>query len=196
MKENEKTELKASLTQLKEGIISISAILNKHGKGKIIFGLKDDGTSIGVNIGKSTLREISKSIFDYIEPRTYPTIIEKKIKGKNCVLIKFEGKEKPYFAYGRSYIRMADENRILSSKELEKFILNKKQIFWDSSFCLNAKLKDISDKKLKQYVSKSGIKFTSKKQILKNLDLVKGKKNHKCVCDIIWKRTTKVFSFS
>ena len=53
MKENEKTELKASLTQLKEGIISISAILNKHKKGKIIFGIKDDGKAIGVKIGKN-----------------------------------------------------------------------------------------------------------------------------------------------
>jgi ATP-dependent DNA helicase RecG len=78
IKENEKTELKASLTQLKEGIISTTAILNKHGKGKILFGIKDNGEKIGVKIGKTTLRDISKSIADHIEPKIYPTIKEKK----------------------------------------------------------------------------------------------------------------------
>ena len=195
MKENEKTELKASLTQLKEGIISISAILNKHRKGKIIFGIKDDGKAIGVKIGKTTLRDVSKSIADHIEPKIYPVITEKTINNKNCVMISFEGKEKPYFAYGRSYIRTADENRVMSSKELEKFILSKKEIAWDRSYCQEAKLKDISDKKLREYVSKAGTKFTTKKQILENLELIKGNKITNACVLLFGKDPQKFFRF-
>ena len=40
--EDEILELKKSTSELKEAIISIVAILNKHGNGKIIFGIKDN----------------------------------------------------------------------------------------------------------------------------------------------------------
>ena len=60
--ENENTELKKSTGELKEGIISIAAILNKHGKGELYFGVKNDGTLIGQDIGEKTLRDISQAI--------------------------------------------------------------------------------------------------------------------------------------
>ena len=46
MKETENLEFKESFAQLKEAIISIVAILNKHQKGKIIFGIKDNGEAV------------------------------------------------------------------------------------------------------------------------------------------------------
>ena len=44
LKESETLELKKSTAQLKPGIISIVAMLNKHQEGKLYFGIKDDGT--------------------------------------------------------------------------------------------------------------------------------------------------------
>ena len=41
-KESEILELKKSTGQMKEGIISIAAILNKHGKGRLYFGIKNE----------------------------------------------------------------------------------------------------------------------------------------------------------
>lgn len=43
-KESETVELKKSTAELKEAVIAITAILNKHGKGKIYFGIKNDGS--------------------------------------------------------------------------------------------------------------------------------------------------------
>ena len=43
LKEDEQTELKKSTSELKEAIISIVAILNKHKKGEVYFGIKTDG---------------------------------------------------------------------------------------------------------------------------------------------------------
>lgn len=40
LKESEILELKKSTSELKEAIIAISAMLNKHGKGEIYFGIK------------------------------------------------------------------------------------------------------------------------------------------------------------
>ena len=39
-KENEQIEYKKSTGELDDAMKSISAILNKHGKGKILFGVK------------------------------------------------------------------------------------------------------------------------------------------------------------
>ncbi|MBU1269358.1 MAG: putative DNA binding domain-containing protein, partial [Nanoarchaeota archaeon] len=173
--ESETVEYKESLIQLKKGVISIVSILNKHKKGRIIFGIQDDGTVKGVSVGKNTLREISKSISDNIEPKIYPEIKEDLIEGKQCVVIDFLGKNIPYFAFGRAYVRTADEDRLLSSKELEELILkkNKYNLKWDEDICLNANLSDISSKKLKEYVLKAGLKYISKKETLENLELMK-----------------------
>lgn len=45
--ENEILELKKSTSELKEAIISIAAILNKHRKGELYFGIKNDGSVVG-----------------------------------------------------------------------------------------------------------------------------------------------------
>lgn len=55
-KETETLELKKSLSQLKEGIISLSSMLNKCGKGKVVFGIDDDGKVFGLTIGKKQRR--------------------------------------------------------------------------------------------------------------------------------------------
>ncbi len=43
-RETETLEFKKSTGELKEGIISIGAILNKHQKGELYFGVRPDGT--------------------------------------------------------------------------------------------------------------------------------------------------------
>lgn len=41
--ESETVELKKSLAELKQGLISIVAILNKHQAGTLWFGVRNDG---------------------------------------------------------------------------------------------------------------------------------------------------------
>lgn len=48
--ENEKLEFKRSTAELKEGIISVAAILNKHGFGELYFGIRNDGTPAGIEV--------------------------------------------------------------------------------------------------------------------------------------------------
>jgi len=66
--------LKKSTAQLKPAVISIVAMLNKHQEGKLYFGVKEDGTVVGQEIGTDTLRTISQAISAYIEPKVYPVI--------------------------------------------------------------------------------------------------------------------------
>ncbi|MBU6146056.1 MAG: hypothetical protein KGO83_05100, partial [Paenibacillaceae bacterium] len=89
--------------------------------------MKNDGTPVGQVVSDKTLRDISRSIGDHIEPKIYPEITAVKLDDKSCIRIKFEGTEAPYFAFGRAYLRVADEDRQLTSKELQKIILTKAQ---------------------------------------------------------------------
>lgn len=49
--ETETIEFKKSISELKEGIISISSMLNKNGFGILYFGIKNDGTIVGQDVG-------------------------------------------------------------------------------------------------------------------------------------------------
>ena len=124
-KETETIELKKSTSELKEAIISICSILNRHGKGTIYFGVEDDGKVVGQQIGKSTVRDISKSIGDHLEPKIYPEIESKKISGKNCIVVSFAGQNALYSAYGRYYLRMGEEDKKLSVDELRRLVEKK-----------------------------------------------------------------------
>ena len=180
LKESETIELKKSTSELKEALVSISAILNKHQKGEIYFGVKNDGTVAGQDVSERTIREISKAISDSIEPKIYPKVSKLEIHGKSCIWVDFSGEETPYYAYGRAYIRVGDENRLLSAKELENFILkkNRDRLRWDNQVCKNAALEDIDDNSIKKFVEltkdskRINISNESKEKILKNLNLI------------------------
>lgn len=57
--ETETLEYKKSTGELKEAVISIAAILNKHQKGELYFDVRNDGTPIGQIVNEKTLREVS-----------------------------------------------------------------------------------------------------------------------------------------
>lgn len=156
-------------------IISIVSILNKHQKGELYFGIKNDGKVIGQNITNNTIREISKAVSDSIEPKAYPRIEKVEINFKDCVKIEFAGQEVPYYAYGRAYIRVGDENKQLSAKELENIIIkkNKDKLRWDKEICRKSELHDISSLKLKKFLKEAGLEYHSVKDSLGKLGLIK-----------------------
>lgn len=174
-KESETLELKKSTSELKEAVISIAAILNKHGKGEAYFGIRNDGVIVGQDIGEKTIREVSKAISENIEPKIYPKVEAVELEGESCMRISFHGNEAPYFAYGRAYMRVGDEDRQLSAKELESlFVRKNRAVFsWDDKICGNAKISDVSEEKVKSFVEKAGLKFDSKENALEKLGLFK-----------------------
>src|SRR3989338_7718558 len=118
-KESETIELKRSTSELKEAVISIAAILNKHGKGELYFGIKDDGAVVGQATGKDTIKDITEAISTHIEPKIFPDVKAKNIQGKTCIKVEFHGSHSPYFAYGRAYMRVGESDKQLSIQEME-----------------------------------------------------------------------------
>jgi len=179
-KENEKLEFKKSTSELKEGLISIAAILNKHGGGELYFGVQNDGTPVGQTVGENTLRGVSQAVSNHIEPKVYPKISEAVINNKRCIHIEFIGDRAPYLAYGRAYIRVADEDKQMSSAELEDYILRKHmgKDSWDSEASYKT-IEDIDEDVLRRYIERANnvgridFAYTTKEDALTRLDLLK-----------------------
>ena len=175
MKETEHREFKKSLAELKAGLISIAAILNKHGRGELWFGIGNDGKVIGLDATEKTLRDVSQSIAAHIEPRIYPQVTQETVDGVSCIKIAFEGADKPYFAYGRAYMRVADEDRQLSVRELEKIIVDKNQdrLRWDNQAC-NMSIEALDNAKLRAFVERAGLKWDTPENAIDKLGLLSG----------------------
>ena len=181
--ESEIVELKKSTSELKEAAMSIGAMLNKHSKGIVYFGIDDDGTILGQQIGNSTLKDISKAISDWIEPKVYPDIQAKKIQGKNCIVVKVSGHDAVYSARGRYYLRMGEENKKLSVNELKHLVEKKSNYIYSWGF----EVSDFSVLKadiptIKGFIDKGRkagriqYAYDSARNVLNKLHLVKGKK--------------------
>ena len=56
--ENEQIEFKKSTGELKEGVIAIASILNKHGSGELYFGVKNNGDVIGIRLCVKSARQL------------------------------------------------------------------------------------------------------------------------------------------
>lgn len=122
--ETELIEFKKTTGELKEGIVSLASMLNKNGKGTLYFGVRNDGEILGQQIGDRTLREISQGIANAIKPQIIPTIIMELCDDKNVIKVTVEGDEKPYSAYGKYYMRSADEDREISPQQLRNLMLS------------------------------------------------------------------------
>ena len=151
--ETETLEFKKTTGELKEGVVSIAAILNKHQKGELYFGIKPDGTPIGQQISEKTLRDISQEIANHIEPRIYPEIAVVHIDDKDCIHVSFEGHNTPYFAYNVARIRVADEDKVMSQQEFTDYIMERQSSegVWERkvSGCLTS---SVDENSLKEYI--------------------------------------------
>ncbi len=136
MKETEELELKKSLTQLKEGVISLSAMLNKHKHGIVIFGISDDGKVCGLSLGSKTKADITGEIRNHLKPLPARLEIDDYTEnGKTLVKVLAEGDDTPYSAYGRYYIRVNDADLAMDAYQLQKFFENKDDTYskWEEA---------------------------------------------------------------
>ena len=125
-KESETIELRSSIFQLHEGIISLSAMLNKSNKGVVYFGIRDDGWVIGLDVGKKTLSDVTHEIQNNLKPLPNKVNVEcEEIEDRTVIRVSVDGNDTPYSAYGRYYIRINDADVMMSNNQLQFFFENK-----------------------------------------------------------------------
>ena len=142
--ESEKLEFKKSTSELNEGVISLSAMLNKHGEGTVYFGVKNNGDIIGQkDLNEGTLRDVSREIAEGIKPQIIPNIALELIEDKKIIKVYAKGNNVPYSAFGKYYSRSFDEDKQLSPEMLKAlinregepdYIINKLSVNQDLTF--------------------------------------------------------------
>ena len=133
--ESETVEFKKSTGEHKEALQAVSAMLNKHGRGELYFGVKDDGEVIGQEVSDATLRQVTSWISDKIEPAVFPTVERLKAEeGLIYIHVEFSGLNAPYSADGRYFTRVGTSNKTLSAAELGTMIIKRDRARspWDS----------------------------------------------------------------
>lgn len=178
--ETELIEFKKTTGELKEGVISLASMLNKNGKGTLYFGVRNDGEIFGQQIGDRTLREISQGIANAIKPQVIPTIIMELCDDKNVIRVTVEGDEKPYSAYGKYYMRSADEDREISPQQLRNLMLSVS----DSIVNIEANNQELSFEQLKMLYA--GNSLTLRENTFKqNLNLLTRDGNYNLMAAIL-----------
>lgn len=172
--ETESLEFKKTTGELKEGIISLTSMLNKNNYGVLYFGVKDNGDVIGQQIGDRTLRDISQAIAYYVKPQIIPTITLELMEEKNVIKVIAQGSEKPYSAYGKYYMRSADEDRELSPDQLRILMFKKSEI--DAISHIESFDQDLEFAQLKTIYATKGL--TVNKQFEKNAGLITDNKKY------------------
>lgn len=152
--ESENIEFKKTTGEIKEALNSIVAMLNKSGYGTVYFGVEDNGSVIGQDIGTMTLNDISQKIANNITPPISPTITLELIDDKNVIKVEFSGNQKPYSVKGKYFIRQADEDRVISTEKLKELIINYAND--DIITIIEAETQDLSFNQLKTYYTMKG----------------------------------------
>ena len=122
--ESETLEFKLTTGEKNAAVEAIAAILNKHCRGTVYFGVDDSGFVKGQQISDSTKKDISRVISDSIEPRITPTIEVLTVEQRTIIKVSFSGHNRPYAVNGKYLIRTGTENRRMSPDELRRLIKN------------------------------------------------------------------------
>jgi len=124
--ETENQEFKSSLSELEPGILSLVSMLNKHGKGKVYYGVANDGTILGLNnnIGQETIKKIGARVSELVKPVIVPKIYFETYEDKTIIVLESEGYNKPYSCGGDYRIRVGSENKKMDPSIISELVLS------------------------------------------------------------------------
>lgn len=152
MRETATLEFKQQLS--KSYLKTVSAYAN-YGTGKIIFGIADDGTPVGLADPQDTCLRIEHAINDSIDPvPRFELAIEED--ARTVTLTVHEGPDKPYLSSGRAYRRTDTSTVEVSRLEYGRLVLTGEHVSFDA---LVAEEQDLAFGHLeKELASKLGLK--------------------------------------
>lgn len=176
-KESQNIEYKQSWRD--EFLKAISAFANTIG-GTLYIGINDNGQIVGVENAKKLLEDIPNKIVDLLG--VVAEVSLKREKGKEYISIRVKPYEAPISYKGKYYVRSGSTTQEQNGAELQKFLLQKSGLSWESVIEERATLKDIDlptitkFKKLSAKRFPSAAKEKSTSALLEKLHLlVKGK---------------------
>ncbi len=174
--ETEFYEFKTSLSELDKGIETIAAMLNKHGKAEVFFGVSNEGDVIGLKgqIGAETIKKVEVRISEILKPSIVPTIILEDYEGKKIIHVLAKGNRKPYSSSGDYRIRVGSSNKKIDPDLLGELFFDSERSSLESIESLN---QDLSFNMLKYYFVKNGLTINQSNFLSNEGLLLNGKYN-------------------
>ncbi len=167
--ENEQQEFKLSLSQLDKGLRSLSAMLNRGAEGTVYFGVDDDGTVKGINIGKRTLLDVRSRAAELIEPRIMLEIQPLKDEnGLDYLRVYAQGSNIPYACDGRYYLRTASADEQASTDLLRRMLVSGNT---DVMTEMSAAEQSLTFSGMVRFLSEKGIHASQTAQFLKSFGM-------------------------
>ena len=163
----------------KSWLKSVSAFANGRG-GKLIFGVKEDNTILGLSDYQEVSENISEIIKTKMDPNPEFDMEIKELEGKVILILSvFAGKNTPYFVVDggsrTAYKRVGNQSVPASRIDLFNLSLKGEHISYDS-LQSKKKIGDVSFKELKiEYKERTGKDFEEKD--LKSFGLVNDEGN-------------------
>jgi len=160
--ETHNVEYKSSLSDT-DRIIEVACSFANNEGGVVLIGIREEKKSVkdrvaGIDIGKDTIGKLVNRLIDKTDPNLYPNIEIVKVLGENIIAIEVtEGRDKPYTASGKPFIRVGNVTKQMKRSEYEKMIIDKSKITlrFDIQICEKATWKDVDEKKVRWFLKKA-----------------------------------------
>ena len=150
LNENQQIDFKESWRD--EFLKHICAFANSHG-GKLIIGIKDNGTIIGIKDSKKLLEDIPNKI---VQQLGIVIDIEEKIQnGRDLLEIIVLPSSVPISYHSKYYTRSGSTVQELHGQQLREFILKKDNITWDEIEMPLARIDELDENIVRRFVSKA-----------------------------------------
>ena len=180
--ESSTVELKREVPKNDQIIKTIIGFCNQNG-GKLVIGVNNDGTIIGVSDKKinAIMEHIDKAIYESSYPPIIPRVYTQRIKNKNLLIIEVSsGMNKPYYRKSEgikkgTYIRLG-RNTVMATQEIiEELRWQSMGIDFESIPVYKADKSDLDSKKVNSFLSerKNHGKSKISMNILESYNLIK-----------------------
>jgi ATP-dependent DNA helicase RecG len=151
--EGQQLEFKRSLAELETASRAVVAFANTDG-GVILFGVRDSGEIIGVDIGQTTKERIANHITGVTDPVVYPSVEFITVENRFVIVVQVsQSNNRPHLVRGRAYKRVGAADIEMSRDEYEQVLLTRVSSQFDRQVVVNAKYTDLDEERIRWYLT-------------------------------------------
>lgn len=151
--ENQQLEFKRSLAELDTATRTVAAFANTDG-GMLLFGVRESGEIIGVDLGQSSRERIVNRIIGATDPAVYPSVEYITVEGRVVVIVQVAASDnRPHLADGRAYRRVGAADVRLERDAYEQLLLTRSSAAYDRQPIWEARYTDLDEGRIRWYLA-------------------------------------------